>query len=156
MRDWLTVHDIPFPEHALKQELHALIRTSNPTQKYAVDEMAKAAGHEVVRLPPYHCEFNPIELAWSQVKTHIKKNNKLFTLTHVKELTYKGFELVDAENWGKLIDHVKRQFEDKYWEVDGLQEEAMEGFIIRVGGSDDDTSSSSSESDESSGESENG
>ena len=77
MQDWLTAHEIPFPEHALKRELHALIRASNPTQKYAVDEMAKAAGHEVVRLPPYHCELNPIELAWSQVK----KNNKLFTLS---------------------------------------------------------------------------
>ena len=60
---------------------------------------------------------------------------------------------MDAEKWGKLIDHVKRQFEDEYWEVDGLQEEAMEGFIIRVGGSHDDTSSSSSKSSKSSGES---
>ena len=71
MQDWLTAHEIPFPEHALKRELHALIRASNPTQKYAVDEMAKAAGHEVVRLPPYHCELNPIELAWSHASiTH--------------------------------------------------------------------------------------
>jgi hypothetical protein len=30
--------------------------------KYAVDEMAKAHGHTVLRLPPYHCVFNPIEL----------------------------------------------------------------------------------------------
>ena len=56
--------------------------------------MAKAVGHEVVRLPPYHCELNPIELAWSQVKHYIKNNNKLFTLTAVKELTYGGIDLV--------------------------------------------------------------
>ena len=46
---------------------------SNFTPKYAVDETTKAAGHEVVHLPPYHCELNPIELAWSQVKRYIKK-----------------------------------------------------------------------------------
>ena len=33
--------------------------------KYAVDEMVKAAVHEIVRLPPYHCEINLIELTWS-------------------------------------------------------------------------------------------
>ena len=52
----------------MKRELYKLIKTSNFTPKYTVDEMVKAAGHEVLRLPPYHCELNPIELAWSQVK----------------------------------------------------------------------------------------
>ena len=33
-------------------------------------------GHEVVRLPVAHCELNPIEMAWSQVKGHVKDNNK--------------------------------------------------------------------------------
>ena len=69
MQDWLTAHEIEFPECALKQELYTLIKA---TPTYAVDEMAKVAGHEVVRLPPYHCELNPIELARSQVKRYIK------------------------------------------------------------------------------------
>lgn len=30
---------------------------------------AKDLGFTVVRLPPYHCELNPIELVWSQVKS---------------------------------------------------------------------------------------
>ena len=72
MQDWLTTRGIEFPENTLKRELYTLIKMSNFTPKYAVDEMAKAAGHEVVHLPPYHCELNPIELAWSQVKTYIK------------------------------------------------------------------------------------
>ena len=46
-------------------------RASNPKPKFAVDEMAKAVWHEVVRLPLYHCgKLNPIELAWSQVKDY--------------------------------------------------------------------------------------
>ena len=46
----------------------------------------------------------------------------------------------------KLIDHVRREFEDRYWHDDSLQEEGIDEFSIRVGGSDDETSSESSES----------
>ena len=35
-------------------------------------------GHEVVRLPVAHCELNFIEMAWSQVKGHVKRNNKRY------------------------------------------------------------------------------
>ena len=51
MQDWLMVRGIEFPENALKRELYTLIKMSNFIPKYAVDEMAKAAGHEVVHLP---------------------------------------------------------------------------------------------------------
>lgn len=81
----------------------------------------------------------------------IKENNQLFTLTAVKELMYKGFDQVGPANWKKLVEHVQREFEDKYWRDDGLQEECIDEFVISVGGSDDETSSSES-SDESDGE----
>ena len=71
MQDWLKSHGIQYPERALKRELLSLIKLSNAKPKYVIDEMAKAAGHEVVRIPPYHCELNPIELCWSQVKGYI-------------------------------------------------------------------------------------
>ena len=58
---------------------------------------------------------------------------------------------VSPANLKKLVEHVERAFEDKYWRDDGLQEDE---FIISVGGSDDETSSESSSesSDESDGE----
>lgn len=31
---------------------------------YKVDELASNRGHEVVRLAPYNCDLNPIELVW--------------------------------------------------------------------------------------------
>ena len=43
-----------------------------------------------------------------------------------------------------VIEHVQRVFEDKYWLDDGLQEESIDEFVIRVGGSDDESSSESS------------
>lgn len=43
--------------------------------KYVIDELAETHNRKILRLPPYHCELNPIELAWASVKSHIKKNN---------------------------------------------------------------------------------
>lgn len=40
----------------------------------------------IFRLPPYHCEFNAIELAWAMVKSYVKKNNLTFKLADVKQL----------------------------------------------------------------------
>ena len=122
-----------------------MIKASNFTPKYAVDEIVKVAGHEVVRLPPYHCELNPTELAWSQIKRYIKENNQLLTVSAVKDLTYKGFDQVGPAKWKNLIE---RAFEDKYWPDGGLQEESIDEsidkFVIHVGRSDDESSSESS------------
>ena len=63
MHDWLTIKGIKYPQSALNKELFQLVCASNSKPKFVVDELAKAARHEVVRLPHYHCELNPIELA---------------------------------------------------------------------------------------------
>ena len=57
------------------------------------------------------------------MKRHIKDNNRLFTLSAVKDLLYIGFEKVNPSLWKKLVKHVRLEFEDKYWVDDGLQEE---------------------------------
>ncbi len=56
--------------------------------------MAKAGRHEVVRLPEAHCTLNPIELAWAQVKGHIKSNAHLFNLSECERLAWEGFDIV--------------------------------------------------------------
>ncbi|PSN56834.1 hypothetical protein C0J52_08287 [Blattella germanica] len=48
--------------------------------------MAKEQGKLVIRLPPYHCELNPIELIWAQVKGYVARNNKTFNIKDVKRL----------------------------------------------------------------------
>ena len=51
IQDWLTAYGIVYPEHVIKCKLLALIHSSNPQVKYAVDEIAKGAGHEIVHIP---------------------------------------------------------------------------------------------------------
>ena len=140
MQDWLLAHNIQYPECALKCELLSLIRLSNPQPKYVVDEMAKTFGHEVIRLPPYHCELNPIELCWSQVKGYIKKYNTKFTLSAVKDLTYEAFKKVGPEQWKKNIEHVRSKVEDHFWRADNLQEECIERFVLHIGQESDESS----------------
>ena len=51
------------PPKITRYTVFQLVCASNSKPKFVVDELAKAARHEVVRLPHYHCELNPIELA---------------------------------------------------------------------------------------------
>lgn len=107
---------------------------------YRVDVLAKAAGHDVVRLPPYHCEFNPIELIWSQVKGYVAANNTTFTLAGVEKLVRESINRVTPDNWLQACAHVKK-IEEDLWERDGLIDSKLDQLIIPLG------SESSTESD---------
>ena len=37
-----------------------------------IDNIAKKYGHEVIRLPPYHCDLNAIELIWADEKNYVR------------------------------------------------------------------------------------
>lgn len=57
----------------LTVELFELIKAAAPPQNlFRIDQMLRLADHTVLRLPPYMCELNPIELIWSQIKGYIR------------------------------------------------------------------------------------
>ena len=45
-----------------------LVNYSNPKKTFRIDELAKPHGVEVLRLPPYHPDLNPIEVVWAHEK----------------------------------------------------------------------------------------
>lgn len=61
MQNWLREHNIPFNDKMTKRELYPIILRTKPPKKYVVDDLMREQGQEVVRLPPYHCDLNPIE-----------------------------------------------------------------------------------------------
>ena len=79
-----------------------------------VESIAKNAGHETLRLPPHHCELNPIEMVWGVLKNYVATENKDMTLKSVEELFRKRHaELKDQpEFWKKCVEKVKRIEED--------------------------------------------
>ena len=148
--EWLDGKGYAYPPKALKSEIYSIIQGLRLTPRYIVDEMALAAGHEVVRLPVAHCTLNPIEMAWSRVKGHIKDKNRAFTLTEVERLAWEGFEVVTPDVWADLVKHVRDKVEDHFWAVDGLAElYSVRELTIRIRRrpEDDPNEESSSESD---------
>ena len=71
MINWLEKNNVPFDKKSKKPELYEIIKSKKQLPVYKVDEFLKRKGHEILRLPPYHCEFNPIELIWGDLKGYI-------------------------------------------------------------------------------------
>ncbi|XP_054267245.1 uncharacterized protein LOC128989381 [Macrosteles quadrilineatus] len=142
IQEWLSEHNIQFEEHLRKAELLELSDRYKPTTpKYLIDEMAKAQGHKIVRLPPYHCHFNAIEMVWAQVKGHVARNNKAFNLTEIKRLTEEGIGQVTSVEWTNIVRHTKKIILEA-WAQEGLIETAVEELIIHVNGDDSDSENS--------------
>ena len=57
---WLNSKGVFPNEKLLKPEIFRLVKNFAIGRKYVIDEMIKAQGHEVLRLPPYHAHLNPI------------------------------------------------------------------------------------------------
>uniref|UniRef100_A0A2S2PF27 Tc1-like transposase DDE domain-containing protein n=1 Tax=Schizaphis graminum TaxID=13262 RepID=A0A2S2PF27_SCHGA len=108
----------------IPQLLHIVKRLKPIHNKYVIDELVKAKNHTVLRLPPYHCELNPIELAWSSVKNHVRINNTTYKLPDVKNLLIEGITRVDVEMWKNFISHTKKE-ETKFYEVDNIIDEIL-------------------------------
>ena len=66
--------------------LYELIKLHKPDPVYKVDEFLKRHGHLALRLPPYHCDLNPIELIWGDLKCGVARDNTTFKVTDVKKL----------------------------------------------------------------------
>ena len=57
-----------------------------------METVAKEYGHEILRLAPYHCELNPIELACAAEKNYVADENKDMSFDSVENLFRKKRE----------------------------------------------------------------
>jgi hypothetical protein len=109
-----------------------------------LDQIALENGHEVVRLPSYHCQYNPIELIWAQVKSQVAKNNHTFKMVDIERLTHEALDAVTKEDWEKCVRHAEQLQElDNQKEI--LRDALMEPIILTI--LPDDSDSSDGESD---------
>lgn len=63
-----------------------------------MDEIALQIGHEVIRFPPYHCQYNPIELIWVQLKSKVGEKNKTFKMADIKVLVNSALDAETTED----------------------------------------------------------
>ena len=88
-----------------------------------VNEIAMRAGHTVIRLPPYNCELNPIELAWAAEKNFVE--NSEMKLDYVEKLFRKKRNDLPGELWANCVEHVKK-LEQSCRESDKIQDVQVE------------------------------
>ncbi|XP_026831028.1 uncharacterized protein LOC105284771 [Ooceraea biroi] len=126
---WLENKGKETSDNLVKAELlHIANQHKDRYDKYVVDELAQHDNKTVLRLPPYHCELNPIEMVWSMVKGYVKSNNSTFKLKDVKLLLEQGIEWVTADHWRNFIRHVKNE-EKKMWEVDHIADSMIDATL---------------------------
>lgn len=123
IRDWLEQNKIYCRDDCLKPELVEILKKIAPESTYAIDEIAKSYGHEVIRTPPYHPELQPIETCWGVVKNHIARNCDFTMKNLIKQLDV-GFEKVTGQTCSKIIAKV-RKVEDEFW-TDALKLDEQE------------------------------
>ena len=120
MIDWLQKNEISFPENCLKPQLYNIIKANKPPKQYVSDNLITAGGiHQILRLPPYHCDLNPIEMIWGITKNKVATNNTKFNLEETKKLTQEALGAIDGKVFASTCNHVIG-VEDNYWQRDGL------------------------------------
>ncbi|XP_054717309.1 uncharacterized protein LOC129226706 [Uloborus diversus] len=141
IRRWLTSKNIAWNSDMLKAELLNLVQNVRSRyEEYRVDRIAALHGHTVLRLPPYHCELNPIENIWSVVKGKVAAENRTFKEKEVEELTKKAIDNVSNETWKNCVGHIIKE-EELMWELDGMCDTAVDNLIIHFDPDSTDTAS---------------
>ncbi|CAH2084624.1 unnamed protein product [Euphydryas editha] len=131
LQEWLKEKNIFFEESWTKPVLYDIIKKNKEPPVYAIDELLRQHNHEVVRLPPYHCDLNPIEKIWSLAKRRVADKNVAQGPKQIIELTKAAFASITADDWRIQCDHVKN-IEDQYFKNDRLIDVEMERFVICV------------------------
>ena len=142
VQDWLTKKNIKFSPLETLAELRMRVKALIPfDKKYEIDELALTMGHEVLRLPPYHCQYNPIELIWAQVKNQVAKNNKTFKMVDIERLTHEAIDSVTQHDWEKCVRHAETLQNEDY-EKEILRDSVLEPIIMTLLPDDSDWESS--------------
>jgi hypothetical protein len=85
-----TINLLPFPK--LKKQLYEKIKFKKLLSVFKTDKIANLHGHEVLRTTVRHCELNPIELIWAQVKGFVAENS--FSLIKVWHNSFFSLDVV--------------------------------------------------------------
>lgn len=120
IQQYLTSKEVQWSMSDVKAELISKLEPfRESSKKYIVDEMAADVGHTVLRLPPYHCDLNPIELAWGYIKNGVARHNVSYKLGDVEKLLKNNIEQTSAELWKGFIEHT-RKIEEEMWKIDDV------------------------------------
>ena len=140
---WLSENKIQCGEKETRNELLMKVKANRSPKIYELDAIAFEKGHNVIRLPPYHCQYNPIELIWAQVKGYVADRNTTFRIADTERLVHEAIDTVSVSAWESCVRHAEKIQEDDY-NRELLIDTALEPIIIDL--QDSETSQSELES----------
>lgn len=118
----------------LKYELYNLIELIKPKEKKnVIDEAIKAAGHQVLGLPPYMCELNIIEMEWCKIKMKTREVDVTgdLCLQKLQEVTCEAIALVTADDTKEFVKYISLQ--NGYFKNDPIIEDKVNKIIVTFG-----------------------
>ncbi|XP_068224656.1 uncharacterized protein [Palaemon carinicauda] len=138
IKEWLIKKgETPTDDLRKSEPLEMVKSSSSRIEKYyVIDKMGRENGHRIVRLPSYHCQYNPNELIWGQVKRYIAKK-KAFKMASLKPLLQEALQQVSKQNWSNAVKYM-RNLQRKDCELEDVAEHLLDSFVIIIGSSDDD------------------
>lgn len=132
MQAWLTEKGIQYDATLLKPDLYKLIQANKQRFKtFCIDRILAEQNHLVLRLPPYHPDLNPIEMAWSAIKQYLASKNVKWNLNTCIELIKQKVSQMGGQDWGKLCRKVK-DIEEQYAKSDHVIDLFTDEFVICV------------------------
>lgn len=104
MQRWLKAKAIPFDPASTKASLwKSILQVPKTKKSFVVDNAIMEAGHQVLRLPPYHCQFNAIDMVWSQAKRYY--DQLILNEKDVLGTWQKALDNVSKDQWAHYVKH---------------------------------------------------
>ena len=133
----LQKNNIIYSMVALRFELWLHCKRHWNAKSCAVTEkIAQRDGIEILRLPPYHCSLNTIELIWSDEKNIVARESMGMSNKFAEELFRTRQDELTPETYNKCVDHVK-EVENSYWKTDRIINEMMDKLEFSLEHSND-------------------
>lgn len=105
---------------------------------YKLDNLAEKYGHEVLRLPPYHCIFNPIENIWGIAKNYYRDHVGSDGSSREKSLAVwrEALQKITPQMWANTVRHTEEEIQ-RWWDREvGFDKGDIAPVIINLGQED--------------------
>ena len=90
----------------LKEAVKQHLKTNSHINKTRIDKIFEPLGYTIVWTPPFTPEFQPIELAWAQIKGEVaKKYEHRRTIQQTMKQTNDAFNIMTTEQLKNIVNH---------------------------------------------------